>query len=83
MPVFWQNLAMAGSLPQARTENEKVELPRKLTDSLASRAQASQGVARAPSPAPQAARPVERGGPAGLEPTRYGDWERAGRCIDF
>ncbi|MEM7072188.1 MAG: succinate dehydrogenase assembly factor 4 [Pseudomonadota bacterium] len=26
---------------------------------------------------------VETGGPQGLEPTRYGDWERAGRCIDF
>ena len=25
----------------------------------------------------------ETGGPAGLEPTRYGDWERKGRCIDF
>ena len=25
----------------------------------------------------------EIGGPKGLEPTRYGDWERAGRCIDF
>jgi len=25
----------------------------------------------------------EFGGPAGLEPTRYGDWERKGRCIDF
>jgi hypothetical protein len=22
-------------------------------------------------------------GPKGLEPTRYGDWEKAGRCIDF
>jgi hypothetical protein len=31
-----------------------------------------------------AARPVrEIGGPAGPEPTRYGDWEKAGRCIDF
>ena len=28
-------------------------------------------------------RPVETGGPEGLEPTRYGDWEKAGRCIDF
>ena len=28
-------------------------------------------------------RPVEVGGPKGLEPTRYGDWEKAGRCIDF
>ena len=25
----------------------------------------------------------ETGGPAGPEPTRYGDWEHAGRCIDF
>ena len=25
----------------------------------------------------------ETGGPKGLEPTRYGDWERKGRCIDF
>jgi hypothetical protein len=27
--------------------------------------------------------PAEIGGPKGPEPTRYGDWERAGRCIDF
>jgi len=27
--------------------------------------------------------PREIGGPAGLEPTRFGDWERKGRCIDF
>ena len=25
----------------------------------------------------------EKGGPAGLEPTRYGDWERKGLAIDF
>ncbi|MDA7545827.1 DUF1674 domain-containing protein [Alphaproteobacteria bacterium] len=25
----------------------------------------------------------ERGGPKGLEPTRYGDWEKSGRCSDF
>jgi hypothetical protein len=25
----------------------------------------------------------EHGGPQGPEPTRYGDWERNGRCIDF
>jgi hypothetical protein len=28
-------------------------------------------------------RPREIGGPKGLEPTRYGDWEKGGRCIDF
>ena len=25
----------------------------------------------------------EIGGPEGPEPTRYGDWERNGRCVDF
>jgi hypothetical protein len=25
----------------------------------------------------------EIGGPSGPEPTRFGDWERKGRCIDF
>lgn len=25
----------------------------------------------------------ESGGPKGLEPTRYGDWEAKGRCHDF
>ncbi|KAL1500088.1 hypothetical protein AB1Y20_012762 [Prymnesium parvum] len=25
----------------------------------------------------------ERGGPTGLEPTRFGDWERRGRASDF
>jgi hypothetical protein len=25
----------------------------------------------------------EIGGPKGPEPTRYGDWEKGGRCSDF
>ena len=25
----------------------------------------------------------EEGGPAGLEPTRFGDWERKGLAVDF
>ena len=25
----------------------------------------------------------EINGPKGLEPTRYGDWEKNGRCTDF
>jgi len=28
-------------------------------------------------------RPKEVGGRGGLDPTRYGDWEKNGRCIDF
>jgi len=27
--------------------------------------------------------PVEIGGAPGPEPTRFGDWEKRGRCIDF
>ncbi|QIK81887.1 DUF1674 domain-containing protein [Lysobacter sp. HDW10] len=38
-----------------------------------------------PQPPPDAAKqtPPEFGGREGLEPTRYGDWEKNGRCIDF
>lgn len=32
---------------------------------------------------PAAAAPKEIGGRDGPDPTRYGDWEKAGRCIDF
>lgn len=31
----------------------------------------------------QAEKPAEDGGPAGLEPTRFGDWERKGIAVDF
>jgi hypothetical protein len=35
-------------------------------------------------PAPAAAPVSEIGGrESGLDPTRYGDWEKNGRCIDF
>ncbi|GAB2501796.1 DUF1674 domain-containing protein [Arenimonas alkanexedens] len=33
----------------------------------------------APAPSP----PAEIGGRDGPDPTRYGDWEKNGRCIDF
>jgi hypothetical protein len=32
---------------------------------------------------PVPSRRGEIGGPAGPEPTRFGDWEKGGRCIDF
>ncbi|MEQ8392571.1 MAG: DUF1674 domain-containing protein [Thalassospira sp.] len=31
----------------------------------------------------EAAKAREIGGPKGPEPTRFGDWENKGRCIDF
>ena len=41
-----------------------------------------------PAPSPAGDKPPrevakEKGGPKGPDPTRYGDWERGGRCIDF
>ena len=44
-----------------------------------------------PKSVPEAPRPAggkaedqrEIGGPKGPEPTRYGDWEKGGRCSDF
>jgi hypothetical protein len=41
---------------------------------------------KAPAPAAdkKPAQPVpEMGGRGGLDPTRYGDWEIGGRCVDF
>ena len=32
---------------------------------------------------PESEKPKEIGGRDGPDPTRYGDWEKAGRCIDF
>jgi len=37
----------------------------------------------APGLTPAPSLPTEVGGRTGPEPTRYGDWERHGRCIDF
>ena len=37
-----------------------------------------------PAPKPEPAKlPPEIGGQKGPEPTRYGDWEKNGRCTDF
>jgi hypothetical protein len=36
-----------------------------------------------PAPAGASAPPPEIGGSGGAEPTRFGDWEKNGRCIDF
>ena len=42
-------------------------------------------VASVPTQEPAAGAPgaKEIGGREGLDPTRYGDWEKNGRCIDF
>ncbi len=43
----------------------------------------AQPAAAPPDETPPDKRPVEIGGRAGPEPTRFGDWEKNGRCIDF
>jgi len=37
----------------------------------------------AETPAEKPSAPEEIGGRKGPDPTRYGDWERNGRCSDF
>lgn len=63
----------------AGDEHGPVEGDANATDATAAPA----GPAVKPEDARGTRRPSEVGGPGGPEPTRYGDWERAGRCIDF
>jgi hypothetical protein len=46
-------------------------------------APAAGAAAAAAGTAPGVERPTEVGGRAGPDPTRYGDWEKNGRCVDF
>jgi hypothetical protein len=56
-------------LPDANTELTQIPTPEQI---------ATESTATAPAAAPR-----EIGGRAGPEPTRFGDWELRGRCIDF
>ena len=51
--------------------------------SPAARRALEEAAARQAAEAEAAARAQELGGPAGLEPTRFGDWERKGIAVDF
>lgn len=75
---FWQNQAAMQNASEAGAENSisapstpKIP-PVPSAPSAGSAASASLKT-----------RPLEIGGPPGPEPTRYGDWEKKGRCIDF
>jgi len=57
-----------------------------MPDEVPGTPEAAQPVDTAPTPSPgtpPATMPTEWGGREGPEPTRYGDWEKNGRCIDF
>ena len=57
--------------------------PRKPLTPAAQRALAEAAERRAQAAREAAERPRELQGPKGLEPTRYGDWERKGIASDF
>jgi hypothetical protein len=61
------------------TQSSSGSLPTTNTNELAGHAAP---VAAEPAQ-PRSEVPREHGGRGGLDPTRYGDWEKNGRCIDF
>jgi hypothetical protein len=60
------------------TQSSSGSLPTTNTNELAGHAAPAPEPGQKPEPAPR-----EIGGRGGLDPTRYGDWEKNGRCIDF
>jgi len=70
-------------------EKDKVEKPDVAAEQIAGPqdSQANRQDESGASDAPQdrSGKPVQKeiGGPQGPEPTRFGDWEKNGRCYDF
>jgi hypothetical protein len=59
--------------PNAAPGKPLTEAARRALEEAAARRQAAEAEVRA----------AEQGGPRGLEPTRFGDWERKGIAVDF
>lgn len=68
---------------QSIDDAEKDSIPERVLTPEARRALAEAAERRARAENEAAERPYEEGGPAGLEPTRFGDWERKGIVSDF
>jgi len=71
---FWQTYAMP--------ERSRDETQRSIINE-ADGARAQDVGTQISRPASQSVRPREIGGRDGPDPTRFGDWEKGGRCIDF
>jgi len=69
---------MTDTSPEKTPENEPVK---KVLSPAAKRALAEAEARRKARDATD--RPTEKSGPKGVEPTRYGDWERGGIAYDF
>jgi len=75
----------APGAPKSALNTEKDAKNAKHTQQSA--VQSERSIAQSVEPAsvePSSVEPsIEIGGQKGLEPTRYGDWEKNGRCTDF
>jgi len=71
-----------GDLGKEKNEDKEPQERKKINDDLEKEGPTEDDPY---APFPDDVNPVtgEKGGPRGPEPTRYGDWERKGRCIDF
>ena len=68
----------AGPQYRARIPDGQTPTPKSVENAADSEASAENNADPAPADGPK-----EIGGPKGPEPTRFGDWERDGRCVDF
>ena len=64
------------------TSDDKPVPPKKVLSPAAKRALAEAAERRKARETAESLKP-EKGGPKGVEPTRYGDWERGGIAYDF
>ncbi len=64
--------------PDAPAPADRAAAPKDEKNPAPARESAGRALTRADKP-----RPVEIGGRKGPDPTRYGDWEKDGRAIDF
>lgn len=65
------------------TPDSTADTPKKILSEAAQRALAEAAERRARADAEAKPLPPEIGGPKGLEPTRYGDWDVKGIVSDF
>lgn len=86
MDPFWQtNRLMTMRPPEDPKASQPVlaGAPGAEPTTAASGANEPPGRPAPPQAQTPATMPREIGGREGPEPTRFGDWEKAGRCIDF
>lgn len=70
-----------GSLVNKMSDTNETKTPKLSPEAQRALAEATER--RTANDAQQKDKTAERGGPKGVEPTRYGDWERKGIAYDF